>query len=152
MNPRKIWLAVVLLLMTGGATTAQEKEDDPRSRVQVKLELLTMRDGLPGGAGGGALFSVGSSLGKQMRTVKDSSGKLVYVRTIEGKSRWLPGNAIEITLEITENDAKRTETILLDGFEPKTLVLREDPAHSRRELLRLIPVSGTDPCLAHSAG
>lgn len=141
MSPRKIWPVVVLLLMTGGATTAQEKEDDPHSRVQVKFEVLTLHDGLPGGGGTSGLFLVGGNLGKQTSMRKDTSGKVVYFRTIDGQSRWLPGNAIEITLEITENDLKRTETILLEGFEPKTLVLREDPAHGRRELLRLIPVS-----------
>jgi hypothetical protein len=128
--------------MAGGATIAQDKEDDPHSRVKVKLEVLTLHDGLPGG-GGVSLFSVGGRLGKQTSMRKDSSRKVVYARTIEGQSRWLPDNAIEITLEITENDVKRTETILLEGFEPKTLVLREDPAHGRRELLRLIPVSGS---------
>ena len=148
MSPRKSWPVVVLLLMTGGATTAQEKEDDPHGRVKVKLEVLTLYEGLPGGGASGSLISVGGLLGKETTTRKDSSGKVVYVRTIEGQSRWLPGNAIEITLEITENDIKRTETIL-EGFEPKTLVLREDPAHGRRELLRIIPVAGTDPCLAH---
>jgi hypothetical protein len=146
MSPRNIWPVLVLLLMTGGATTAQEKEDDPHSRVQVKFEVLNLYDGLPGGGWSGGLFSVGGHLGKQTSMRKDSSGKVVYRRTIEGQSRWLPDNAIEITLEITENDVKRTERILLEGFEPKTLVLREDPAHGRRELLRLIPVSGpVDP-------
>ena len=143
MSPRKIWPIVVLFLMTGGATVAQEKEDDAHSRVKVKLEMLTLHDGLPGGIGSGDLFSVGGNLGKQTSMRKDSSGKVVYARTIEGQSRWLPDNAIEITLEITENDVKRTERIRLEGFEPKTLMLREDPAHGRRELLRLIPVSGS---------
>ena len=142
MSPRKIWPVVVLVLMTGGATTAQEKEDDPHSRVQVKLEGLTLYDGLPGGPASSSLISVGAHLGKQTSMRKDTSGKVVYLRTIEGQSRWVPGNSIEITLEITENDLKRTERVLLEGFEPKTLVLREDPTHSRRELLRLIPVSG----------
>lgn len=144
MNPRKIWPVVVLLLMTGGATTAQEKEDDPHGRVKVKLEVLTLYNGLPGGWGG-SLFSVGDRLGKQTSMRKDSSGKVVYRRTIEGQSRWLPDNAIEITLETTENDVKRNERILLEGFEPKTLVLREDPTHSTRELLRLIPVFSIEP-------
>lgn len=142
MSPRKIWPVVVLLLMTGSATTAQEKEDDPHSRVQVKLERLTLHGGLPGGPASSSLVSVGSRLPKQTRMVRDSSGKAVYLRTIEGQSRWLPDNAIEITLEITENDVERSERILLEGFEPKTLVLREDPAHGTRDLLRLIPVSG----------
>lgn len=142
MNPRKICPIVVLLLMTAGATAAQDKEEDPHSRVQVKLEMLTLHDGLPGGGALGGLISVGGRLPKQTSMRKDSSGKVVYRRTIEGQSRWLPDNAIEIALEITENDAKRTETIRLEGFEPKTLVLREDPARGTRELLRLIPVSG----------
>ena len=127
-------------------TASQEKEEeDPHSRVQVKLDLLILHDGLPGGAGGGGSFAVGGNIGKATTARKDSSGKVI-VRTIEGQSRWLPDNAIEITLDITENDVKRTETILLEGFEPKTLVLSEDPAHGRRELLRLIPVFGPNPC------
>lgn len=141
MSPRKIWPVVVLLLMTGGVTTAQENEGDPHSRVQVKLEVLDLHDALPG-AESNSIVAVGGRFGKDTTTEKDKSGKLLYLRTIDGQSRWLPGNAIEITLEITENDVKRTETVLLEGFEPKTLVLREDPAHGRRELLRLIPVSG----------
>ena len=76
MIPRKTWLVVVLLLMTGGATTAQEKEDDPHTRVKVKLEMLTLYGGLPGGWSGG-LFSVGDRLGKHGSMRKDSSGKVV---------------------------------------------------------------------------
>ncbi|HEX8882853.1 MAG TPA: hypothetical protein VF749_22580, partial [Candidatus Acidoferrum sp.] len=97
--------------------------------VGVNLELLTLRDGLPK-TGIADAFPVGGGI------------DLLFHTHIEGKSRWRPNNAIEVTLKITENDdTKRTETILLEGFEPKTLVLREDPASGRRELLRLIPVS-----------
>ena len=142
MSPRKIWPVVLLLLTTAGATTAQEEKNDPHGRVQVRLEVLNLYDGLPGGGPTSvSLISVGGRLGKQTTLRKDGSGKTVYARTIEGQSRWLPGNAIEIMLEITENDVKRTETILLEGFEPKALVLRENPARGTRELLRLIPVS-----------
>lgn len=67
-------------------------------------------------------------------------GKLLYLRTIDGRSRWLPDNPIEITLEISENGAKRTETMRLENFEPKTVLLRENRGLGWRELLRLIPV------------
>lgn len=151
MSPRKVWPVVVSLLMAWRGTTAQEKKDDPHSRVLVRVEVLNLYDGLPG-TGSGTVNAVGARLGKQGSIERDGSGNVVYDRTIEGESQWLPGNAIKINREITENDVKRTETILLEGFEPKTLVLREDSARGTRELLRLIPVFGSDPCLAHSAG
>ena len=138
MNPRKIWPVVALLLMAVGATTAQEK-GDPHSMVQVRVEVLTLHDGLPEGAISSTNL-VGRRLGNVGSIERDDSGNVVYDKTIDGKSQWLPGNVIKVTLEITENDLKRTETILLEGFEPQTLVLREDPADGRRELLRVIPV------------
>ena len=130
MNPHRKWIAAIGCMFLAVAVAAsQEKKDDSHSGVGVKLEVLTLCDGLPE-HGVANVSSVGDRV------------KVVYLRIIESQSRWLLNNTIEVTLKITEiDDAKRTETILLDGFEPKTLILHEDPARGRRELLRLIPVS-----------
>jgi hypothetical protein len=152
MNPqRNCVAALACLLLAAGVTTAQEKKNDSssasrstasRESVLVQLQVLDLQDGLPG------LFSfnvaaVGANFGPTVTIDKDPSGKLLYSRTINAQSRWLPDNAIEVTLEITENSIKRTETIRLENFSPKTLVLRENPALNSREILRLIPVIGT---------
>lgn len=71
--------------------------------------------------------------------------------TIDGETQWLPGNVIKVMLDITENDVKRTETILLEGFEPQTFVLHEDPADGTREVLRVIPVDTMLEKLYHAA-
>lgn len=130
MNPHRKWIAAIgWIFLAVAVATSQEKEDDSHNGVGVNLEVLTLCDGLPG-AGVASAFPVGGGI------------NVIYHRHIEGHSRWLPNNAIEVTLKITEIDnTKRTETILLESFEPKTLVLREDPERGRRDLLRLIPVS-----------
>jgi hypothetical protein len=152
MNQRRNWVAALAcLLLAASVTTAQEKKNDSssvsrstasRENVLVQLQVLNLQDGLPG------LFSynvaaVGTNFGPTVTTEKDASGNLLYSRTINAQSRWLPGNAIEVTLEITENNIKRTETIRLENFAPMTRVLRENPALGSREILRLIPVIGT---------
>ena len=122
--------AIGCMFLPVAVATSQEKKDDSHNGVGVNLEVLTLCNGLPSGGVANA-FSVGSGI------------EVVYLRIIEVQSRWRPKNAIEVTLKITEiDDAKRTETILLEGFEPKTLVLHEDPARGTRELLRLMPVFG----------
>jgi hypothetical protein len=120
-------------------TTAQEKKSDSHENVLVRLEILDLTNGLPG-ASSGSIVAVGGSFGKDRTTVRDRQGKLLYMRTIDGQCRWLPGNAIEVTLDITENGVKRSERIRLENFEPKTLLLRENRELGWREVLRLIPV------------
>ena len=131
MNPHRKWIAALgCILLAVAVATSQEKKEAPRTGVGVKLDVLTLRDGLPR-FGTSIAFPVGSGF------------DVVCLGRTEGQSRWLPHNAIEITLKFTGLDnAKRTETIVLEGFEPKTLVLHDDPANGRREMLRLIPVSG----------
>ena len=130
MNPHRKWIAAIgCMFLAVAVAISQEKVDDSHNGVGVNLELLTLCNGLPRN-GMATAFLVGGGI------------EVVYLRTIEVQSRWRANNAIEVTLKITEiDDAKRAETILLEGFEPKTLVLHEDPEHGRRELLRLIPVS-----------
>jgi hypothetical protein len=140
MNPHTNWTAALAcFLLAASATTAQEKKSDSHENVLVQLEVLDLTDGLPG-ASSNSRVPVGGRFGKETTTEKDSRGKLLYMRTIDGQCRWLAGNAIEVSLEISENDVKRTERIRLENFEPKTIVLREDPALGWREVLRLIPV------------
>ena len=62
--------------------------DDPHGSMQVKLEVLNLYDGLPGGPASSSLISVGHHLGRQTSVRKDSSGKVVYLRTVEGQIRW----------------------------------------------------------------
>jgi len=57
-----------------------------------------------------------------------------------------------VKLDIKENGAKRTETIRLENFEPKTVLLRENRAVGWRELLRLIPVFEPNELPCHVAG
>ena len=154
MHSHRNWIAVIgcMFLAVAVATSqvrlsirSQAQEGDPHSivrdnMVQVRVEVLALHDGLPEG-GTSSSNLVGRRLGRQS-IQKDDSGNAVYDMTIDGESQWLPGNVIKVTLEITENDIKRTETLVLEGFEPKTLVLNEDPADDRRELLRVIPVFG----------
>lgn len=140
MNPQRNWIAVLACaLLTVSVTPAQEKKEDPRKNVLVQLEVLDLNDGLPG-ARSSSIVVVGGRFGKETTTEKDKSGKLLYLRTIDGQCQWLAGNAIEVTLEIAENGIKRTESIRLENFEPKTLVLRENRALGWREVVRLIPV------------
>jgi hypothetical protein len=142
---------VLACLMFGlGVTTAQERKDY-RNDVLVQLEILDMTNGLPGAASKSTCL-VGGLFGRDTTKEKDPSGKQIYFRTIDGQSRWVEDNAIEITLEINENGTKRTEMIHLSNFEPKTLVLRENRALGWRELLRLIPVFEPNQPSSHPAG
>jgi hypothetical protein len=133
-----------------GVTTAQERKDN-RSDVLVQMEILDLQNGLPG-TGSKSTSPVGGLFGLDTTREKDPSGKQLYFRTIDGQSRWVEDNGIEITLKINENGTKRTETIHLSNFEPKTLVLRENRALGRRELLRLIPVFEPNQPSSHLAG
>jgi hypothetical protein len=142
MKQLRNWVAALAcLLLAAGVTTAQEKTVS-RKNVLVQLQVLNLQDGLPG-LSSFSTAAVGTNFGPTVSTEKDKSGKRLYSRTINAQTRWLPDNAIEVTLEITENGIKRTETIRLEDFVPKTLVLREKPALGSREILRLIPVIGT---------
>jgi hypothetical protein len=132
-------IALACFLFGVGTTTAQENTRDHRNDIFVQLEILDMHDGLPG-AGSKRISPVGGPFGLNTTRETDMSGKQVYFRTIDGRSGWGQSNEIEVTLEINENGEKRTETIWLDNFEPKTLILREDQALGWRELLRVIPV------------
>lgn len=148
------WNAVIALACFAfgvGDTTAQQRTKVHRDDIFVQLEILDMNDGLPG-AGGVSSSAVGGSFGLDSTKEKDRSGKQVYFRTIDGRSRWVESNAIEVTLEINENGKKRTETIRLNNFEPKTLVLRENRTLGWRELLRLIPIFEPNTCFAHPTG
>jgi hypothetical protein len=138
---RKWCFIMVLTCFYFGArnTTAQEPKKDNRDTVFVQLEILDLNDGLPG-ASSMSTSPVGGRFGLDTTTEKDPSGKQVYLRAIDGRSQWVQTNAIELTLEINENGKKRIDKIRLDNIEPKTLVLREDPASGWRELLRVIPV------------
>ena len=152
MNAQRNWVAALAgLLLAASVTTAQEKKNDSssatrstvsRENVLVQLQVINLQDGLPGLCSFN-LAAVGTNFGPTVTTEKDASGKLLYSRSINAQSRWLPDNAIEVTLEITENSLKRTETIRLENFAPKTLMLRENPPLGSREILRLIPVIGT---------
>ena len=145
------WTIALACLMFGlGVTTAQERNDN-RSHVLVQLEILDMTNGLPGGASKSTCL-VGGSFGRETTKEKDPSGKQIYLRTIDGQSRWVENNGIEVTLEINENGTKRVETIHLNNFEPKTFVLRENRALGQRELLRLIPVFEPNEPSSHVAG
>jgi hypothetical protein len=159
-------IALACLMFGLGVTTAQERKDHrndgsentvdgssalARQYVLVQLEILDMTNGLPGAASKSTCL-VGGSFGRDTTKEKDPSGKQIYFRTIDGQSRWVEDNAIEITLKINENGTKRTEAIHLIKFEPKTLVLRENRALGWRELLRLIPVFEPNQTSSHMAG
>ena len=139
MNLPRTWTAALVSFFLATSFATGQEKDDSQKNVRVKLEALNLYDGLPS-AGTNTLAFVGMRFGKDTTTEKDKSGKLLYLRTIDGRSRWLPDNAIEITLEISENGAKRTETMRLENFEPKTVLLRENRELGWREVLRLIPV------------
>jgi thiol-disulfide isomerase/thioredoxin len=130
MNLRVNWAAaLVYLLLAAIATTAQEKKADSfKNSVRIQFDVLHLRNGLPV-LSGQSVAAVGTNL-----------EVAISPPTINAKSRWLPDNAIEVTLEITENSIVRTETIRLEDFAPKTLVLGEDSALGLRKILRLIPV------------
>ena len=121
------------------AASVAKAQGDSHNNVLVRLEVLDIENGLPG-AGSSSTAPVGARFGKEKTRESDNSGKVSYRRTIDGQSRWLPDNAIEITLDINENGRKRTKTIRLIHFEPKILVLRENRGLGKREVLRLIPV------------
>lgn len=140
MSPHGNWtVAFACLFFALSPAATQDKKEDSHKNVQVQLEVLDLYDGLPG-TGTKTIGAVGTRFGKETTTEKDKTGKLLYLRAIEGQSRWLPSNVIEIKFEITENSAKRTETVRLENFEPKTIVLREKRELGWREVLRLIPV------------
>jgi hypothetical protein len=150
MNRQRNWpIALVCFMFSFGVTTAQERKDN-RSDVLVQMEILDLQNGLPG-TGSKSTSPVGGLFGVDTTREKDPSGKQLYFRTIDGRSRWVQNNGIEVTLEIDENGTKRTETVRLNDFEPKTLVLREDRALGRRELLRLIPVWDPKTVLSSTA-
>ncbi len=130
MNLRVNWVAaVVCLLLAAIVTTAQEeKADSFKNLVRIQFDVLHLRNGLP------ELF------GQSVAAVGTSVKVAVSPPTIHAKSRWLPDNAIEVTVEITENNIMRSETIRLENFGPKTLVLGEDSATGVRKILRLVPV------------
>jgi hypothetical protein len=139
MNSQRNRIAVfVCLFLAVSVTMAQD--EDRRSKVFLQVDTLHLYDGLPGGVWGSAMVRVGGRLDKNTTTEKDESGNVVYLRTLTGQTRWLPDNAIEVTLAISENGAERTETVRLENFEPKTIVLRKDAAMNSVELLRFIPV------------
>jgi hypothetical protein len=108
----------VCLLFAANVATAQEENDSHRN-IRVQVEVLNLYHGLSEGAWGSSVVPVGIHFGNDTTTEKDSSGKVVYLRTITGQSRWLPDNAIEMTLEINENGVNRTETIRLENLEPR---------------------------------
>jgi hypothetical protein len=120
MDQRKNWVAALAcLLLATSVTTAQEKKNGSssanrstvsRDNVLVQLQVLNLQDGLPG-LSSYEVAVVGTNFGPTVTTEKDASGRLFYSRTINAQSRWLPDNAIEVTLEITENSSKHTETI-----------------------------------------
>jgi len=121
--------ALICLFLAAIVTTAQEKEADSfKNLVRIQFDVLHLQNGLP------VLF------GQNVASVGTNLKVAIWPPTILAKSRWLPDNAIEVTLEITENSIMRTETIRLENFAPKTLVLGEDSALGLRKILRLIPV------------
>jgi thiol-disulfide isomerase/thioredoxin len=130
MNLRRKWVAaLVYLFLAAAVTTAQGKKANPfKNLVLIQFDVLQLHEGLPVVSG----QSVGA-VGTDLKVA-------ISPPTIHAKSRWLPDNAIEVTLEITENSIMRTETIRLENFAPKTLVLGEDSALGLRKILRLIPV------------
>jgi hypothetical protein len=150
MNRHRNWIVVATSLLFAVSLTTAQDEKDSRSNVFVQMEVLDMNNGLPG-ARSWSVAPVGGRFGKETSTERDSAGKLLYSRTFDGQSRWLQDNVIEIRLEITENGAKRTETIQLKNFEPKILVLRENKARGWCELLRLMPVFDPRPSPAQAA-
>jgi thiol-disulfide isomerase/thioredoxin len=130
MNLRRKWVeAIVYLLLAAAVTTAQQKKANPfKNSVLIQFDELQLHEGLPV-ISGQSLGAVGTDL------------KLaISPPTITATSRWLPDNAIEVTLEITEDSTTRTERIRLENFVPETLVLGEDSALHLRKILRLIPV------------
>jgi hypothetical protein len=144
MNRQWNWpIALAFFMFSLGVTTAHERKDN-RNDILVQMEILDLQNGLPG-EGSKSTCAVGGPFGIDTTREKDPSGKQIYFRTVDGRSRWVTNNGIEVTLKINENGAKRTETVQLNDFEPKTLVLREDRALGRRELLRLIPVWEPQP-------
>ena len=138
MNPRCNWVAIPIVLFFACSIARAQGEKDSHRGIQLQIERFMLHQGLPGGEWGRRVVSVGKSFGEGKTTLQDKSGKVLYVRTITGESRWLPDNGIEVTLNINENGVNRTETIRLEDFQPETILLRELPGN-RREELRLIP-------------
>jgi len=115
--------------LTAVVTTAQEQQANSfKNFVRIQFDVIQLHDGLPG-ASGQSVYAVGTNLQVAMSPP-----------TIVANSRWLQDNAIEVILEITENRTTRTETVRLENFAPKTLVLSENSALGLRKILRLIPV------------
>lgn len=139
MNRHRSEIAVFVCFFLA-VSVAMAKEKDRRSEVYLQVDHLHLRDGLPAGPWGGSMVQVGGRLGIDISTKKDKSGRIVYTRTITGKTRWLPDNAIEVTLDINENGVERGETIRLENFEPKAVVLRKEPTRGSVELLRFVPI------------
>lgn len=138
MSPQRNWVAVFMCFFLAGVAMAQE--EDRRSETYLQVDHLHLHDGLPEGGWGVAMVRIGGPLGKDLTTEKDMSGQVIYARTMTGQTGWLPGNAIEVTLEINENGVERTESVRLENFESKAIVLRKGPAWNSIELLRFIPI------------
>lgn len=145
-NARRNWILIPICLFFAGSVARGQGEKDSHKdfqiqaekKVQIQIEEFMLHQGLPGGEWNRRLVSVGRPFGMGRTSEQDRSGKRIYVRTITGQSQWLPDNGIEVTVNIDENGVKRTETIRLQGFQPKTILLRR-LSRNRREELRLVP-------------
>lgn len=145
MNPRCKWVLIpIVIFFAGSIARAQEEKDSRRNfqiqiekKIHIQVEKFILSQGLPG-AWSVRWVPVGHRFGVGTTTAQDKSGTVTYTRTITGESRWLPDNVIEVTLSINENGVNRTETIRLQGFQSKTILLRKLPRNKREEL-RLIP-------------
>jgi hypothetical protein len=82
--------------------TPQERKKDYRGAVFAQLEVFEMKDGLPG-ASSKSTSPVGGLFRLDATREKDTSGKQACFRTIDGRSRWLQTNTIEVALDINEN-------------------------------------------------
>lgn len=145
MSPQRNWVAVcVCFFLAVSVAMAREREEDRRSETYLQVDRVHLHNGLPGGAWDVGIVRVGGPLAKDRTTEKDKSGQVIYTRTMTGQTRWLPDNAIEVMLEINENGVERTESVRLENFEPKAIVLRKDPSRNSIELLRFIPIFNTN--------
>ncbi len=137
-NARRNWILIPICLFFAGSVARGQGEKAPHKNFQIQIEKFMLHQGLPGGEWSRTVVPVGRPFGVGRTTEQDKSGKVIYVRTITGQSQWLPDNGIEVTVNIDENGVKRTETVRLQGFQPKTILLRKF-SRNRREELRLIP-------------
>jgi thiol-disulfide isomerase/thioredoxin len=130
MNLRRNWAAALACFFLAAiVTTAQGKKANlSENLVRIQFDVLELHDGLPV-TSGQSVYAVGTNLQEALSPP-----------TIIADSLWLQDNAIEVKLEITENGITRRETVRLENFTPKTLVLSEDSALGLRKILRLIPV------------